>query len=61
MRPKAVVMSASAIPAEMPARPPDAPCAAMPAKAFTIPIVVPSRPTNGAVEPTVRQHARGRA
>ena len=26
MRPKAVVMSASAIPAEMPARPPDAPC-----------------------------------
>ena len=25
----------------------------MPVKAFTIPIVVPSNPTNGAVEPTV--------
>ena len=25
----------------------------MPVKAFTIPIVVPRRPTNGAVEPTV--------
>src|SRR6266571_4673843 len=53
MRPNAVVMSASAIPAEMPARPPEALWAAMPTNAFTIPIVVPRRPTNGAVEPTV--------
>ena len=60
MRPKAVVISASAIPAEMPARPPDAPAAAMPVKAFTIPIVVPSRPTNGAVAPTVASTPRPR-
>ena len=55
-----MVISASAIPAEMPARPPEAPAAAMPVKAFTIPIVVPSRPTNGAVAPTVASTPRPR-
>ena len=55
-----MVISASAIPAEMPARPPEAPGAAMPVKAFTIPIVVPSSPTNGAVEPTVAMMPRPR-
>ncbi len=58
-RPNAVVMSASAIPAEIAPRPP-APDTAMPWKAFTMPIVVPSRPTNGAVAPTVASTARPR-
>ena len=58
-RPNAVVMSASATPAEIAERPPE-PDAAMPVKAFTIPIVVPSRPTNGAVAPTVASTPRPR-
>jgi hypothetical protein len=32
----------------------------MPVKAFTMPIVVPRRPTNGAVEPTVASTPRPR-
>ncbi len=58
-RPNAVVMSASATPAEMAPMPP-APLAAMPTNALTIPIVVPSRPTNGAVAPTVASTPRPR-
>jgi len=53
MSPIAVAISASEIPAETPLRPPDAPAEAMAVNEVTIPIVVPSRPTNGAVEPTV--------
>ena len=47
------------MPAPIAARPPE-PDAAMPVNAFTIPIVVPSNPTNGAVEPTVASTARPR-
>src|SRR5438445_8170834 len=53
MSPNAVVMSASAIPADTEASDPPPPEAAMPVNAFTIPITVPSRPTNGAVAPVV--------
>src|SRR2546430_10561785 len=58
MRPNAVVMSASAIPDDTEASEPPPPDAAMPVKAFTIPITVPSSPTNGAVEPVVARMPR---
>ena len=54
-----MVISASAIPPAMPARPPDAP-GGHGSNASTIPMVVPSRPTNGAVEPTVARMPRPR-
>ena len=44
----------------MPASPPDAPPADMAVKALTIPMQVPSRPTNGAVAPTVAIKPRPR-
>src|SRR6267378_4254919 len=53
MRPKAVVISASATPPVIAARDPEPPDADMPWNAVTIPIVVPSSPTNGAVAPVV--------
>src|SRR3989442_9504596 len=56
----AVVMRASAIPADTDASEPPPPDAAMPVKAFTIPITVPSSPTNGAVEPIVARMPRPR-
>ena len=55
-----MVMSASAIPPAMPARPPAFPPAVIALNAVTMPIVVPSRPTNGAVEPTVARMPRPR-
>ena len=56
----AVVISASEMPpATAPSEPPP-PEAIMPVKAFTIPIVVPSRPTNGAVAPIVARMPRPR-
>ncbi len=51
-RPKAVVTSASAMPADTVPRPPEPDCA-IDWKELTMPITVPSRPTKGAVEPTV--------
>ncbi len=50
--PNAVVISASAMPAEIAAMPPD-PVSAMPEKALMMPKVVPNRPTKGAVAPIV--------
>ena len=58
-RPKAVVTSASAMPAETEPRPPE-PVAAMAWKAVMMPATVPSRPTNGAVEPMVASEPRPR-
>src|SRR5574337_215297 len=58
-RPKAVVTSASAMPAETDPRPPD-PVAAMAWKAVMMPATVPSSPTKGAVEPTVASAPRPR-
>ncbi len=55
-----MVISASEIPFEMPARPPEVPPALIAANDCTIPIVVPSSPTNGAVEPTVARMPRPR-
>ena len=60
MRPNAVVISASATPPVIAAREPEPPDADMPWKAVTIPIVVPSRPTNGAVAPVVARMPRPR-
>ena len=60
MRPNAVVINASAIPEETDASDPPPPDAAMPVNALTIPITVPSRPTNGAVEPVVARMPRPR-
>src|SRR5215213_2996507 len=58
-RPPAVVMSASAIPAETEAIPP--PDVAMPSKARMMPMTVPNRPTNGAVLFRLRDGDHGRA
>src|SRR2546422_8327107 len=58
MRPNAVVINASAIPADTAPSEPPPPDAAMPVNALTIPITVPSRPTNGAVEPVVAKMPR---
>src|SRR5213078_2814445 len=60
MRPNAVVIRASAIPADTAPSDPPPPDAAMPVNAFTIPITVPSRPTNGAVDPVVARMPRPR-
>ena len=54
-----MVISASAMPAEMAAMPPD-PVRAMPEKALMIPKVVPKRPTKGAVAPMVARPERPR-
>src|SRR5213595_989093 len=60
MSPNAVVINASAIPADTEASEPPPPDAAIPVKAFTMPITVPSSPTNGAVEPVVARMPRPR-
>src|SRR6266853_1188858 len=60
IRPNAVVISASAMPADTEASDPPPPDAAIPVNAFTIPMTVPSRPTNGAVAPLFLQQARER-
>src|SRR5437879_5884290 len=60
MRPNAVVIKASAMPADTAPSEPPPPDAAMPVNAFTMPITVPSSPTNGAVEPVVARIPRPR-
>ena len=50
--PRAVAMSASAIPPDTAVTPPE-PVAAIPSKAWMIPTTVPNRPMNGAVDPIV--------
>ena len=56
-RPRAVVTSASAMPAETAAMPPE-PVSAMPRKALMMPMTVPKRPMNGAVVPIVARPER---
>ncbi len=51
-RPSAVVTSASAIPVDTAAMPPE-PVRAMPLNALMMPMTVPKRPMNGAVVPIV--------
>ena len=58
-RPKAVVMSASEMPADTEARPPE-PEAAISWKAVMMPSTVPSSPTNGDDEATVARPERPR-
>jgi len=53
-------MSASATPPVIAASEPEPPDADMPWNAVTIPIVVPSKPTNGAVAPVVARMPRPR-
>ena len=56
-RPRAVVTSASAMPVETAAIPPD-PVMAIPRNALIIPMTVPKRPMNGAVVPMVARPER---